>query len=222
MIVHEVAQRSPEWHALRLGRVTSSRAADMLAARKDKTEAAGRRNLRVQLMLERLVGRSMERDFTSQAMQDGIDREEQAGLLYEAITGRVLRPIGFVSHDSLLAGVSPDGVIGEFEGHAEFKCPIPATHWDYVTTGKVPDEYQKQARHGLWLMGTQWCDFVSYSPDFPEPLRMRIVRIHRDEDAVQAHEAAVRAFLDEVERELAVALTFMDTAGALTRTLEVA
>jgi hypothetical protein len=52
-------QRSPEWFAARLGRLTGSRAADMLATIKSG-EAAARRDLRVQLVVERLTSTLQE------------------------------------------------------------------------------------------------------------------------------------------------------------------
>jgi hypothetical protein len=44
-------------------------------------------------------------------MQDGIDREEAARAAYCALTGQVVTQVGFVSHDELRAGCSPDGII---------------------------------------------------------------------------------------------------------------
>lgn len=203
MIVHEIDQRSDEWRQLRLGRLTSSCAADMLATRKDKSEAAGRRNLRVRLALERVTGRSCESGYESAAMLQGKEREADARGLYEAITGCFLRSVGFVAHDSLLAGCSPDGVVGEYEGLVEAKCPLAATHWDYLRTGTVPDEYVKQVQHQLWITGANWCDWISFHPDFPEPLRMKLVRIDRDQAAMKAYELLVRQFLAEVDRDVA-------------------
>src|SRR5688572_6380737 len=75
---HDVEQRSEAWGKLRLGRVTASRSSDMLAKNRDGKWAAGRRNLLVQLLLERLTGRSHERQFQSGPMQDGVTREQDA------------------------------------------------------------------------------------------------------------------------------------------------
>lgn len=215
MIVHDVLQRSPEWAALRLGRVGSSRAADMLATIKSGGEAAGRRNLRAQLVLERLTRKPQERTFQSQAMLDGIEREADAVNAYEAATGRLTRSVGFVSHDTLMAGYSPDGVIGDFQGLIECKCPIPATHLDFLLTGKVADDYLKQVRHGLWLTGAAWCDFVSWNPDFPEGAQLKIVRVASDPAALSQHDAAVKAFLAEVDQQLEALLTALDLRAAL-------
>src|SRR3990167_1523599 len=116
MILHDVPQRSPEWMALRLGKVTSTCAAELCATLKSGAEAAGRRNLRVRLVLERLTGRSLESPYVSSAMQVGIEREADAQALYEALTGELLQTVGFVAHDTLQAGCSPDGYVGHFEG----------------------------------------------------------------------------------------------------------
>lgn len=214
MIVHDVAQRSPEWYALRLGRLCGSRAADMLATRRDGTEAAGPRNLRIQLALERITGRSLERDYVSQAMQDGIAREEDALAAYQ-IRGRLVQPVGYVAHDVLMAGCSPDGVVGAFEGIVEAKCPIPATHWDFVRTGVIPSDYQAQIAHNLWITGAGWCDFLSYQPEFPEPLHLRVVRVVRDEAAIAAYAQKAAAFLTEVDREVEAIRTMADLGGTL-------
>lgn len=214
MTVHDLEQRSVEWAAIRAGRLCASRAADMLATIKSG-EAAGRRNLRVQLVLERITGRSHDRDFQSQAMLDGIEREAEALATYEALTGDLVRKVGFVSHDTLMAGGSPDGVIGDFVGLVEAKCCLPATHLDSLKTGTVPGEYLKQITHLLWLTGAQWCDWLSWQPDFPESLQVKLVRVARDEQAIADYHAKVLAFLAEVDRETAAVRTMADLAGTL-------
>lgn len=201
MIVHAVTQRTPEWMAVRLGKLTGSKAAAMLATIQ-KGEAAGRRNLRMQLVLERVTGKSHESGFVSPAMQQGTEREVDALALYEAVTGNLLQATGFVEHDLLPAGCSLDGHIGNFEGIAEVKSPLPATHWEYLKTGVVPGEYLKQIVHGLWITGAQWCDWLSYNPDFPVSLQSKLVRVVRDDAAVERYNTAARAFLLEVELEV--------------------
>jgi hypothetical protein len=197
----DVEQRTPEWHAARLGRLTSSRASDCLATLKSGQEAAGRRNLRIQLVLERITGRSHENGYVSAAMKQGIDREADAVALYEAITGRMLQRTGFLQHTDLLAGASLDGHFNDFEGIAEVKSPLPATHLDYLRTGIIPGEYAKQITHALWISGAQWCDWLSFNPDFPEPLQAKLVRVLRHDVEIRSYEIMARAFLNEVDRE---------------------
>jgi hypothetical protein len=204
MTILRAPQRSPEWVSARLGRVTSSVAADMCSQpKKGKEETAGRRNLRVRLALERLTGKSHERSFTSQAMQDGINREPAAFAEYEAQTGELLNRCGFVMHDTLMAGGSPDGYLGNFDALVEIKSPIPATHLEYLQSGKVPGDYLKQVQHLLWLTGAKYCDWFSFNPDFPEGARTKIVRIERNEADCAAYELLLTMFLREVEAECA-------------------
>ena len=214
MIVHDIAQRSAEWQALRLGRVCGSHAAQMLAT-VQKGEAAGRRNLRAQLVLERLTGKPQERNFQSQAMTDGIEREDGALAKYEELSGRLTRIVGFVSHPTLMVGFSPDAAVGEFEGLVEAKCPIPATHLDYIESGKVPGDYMKQITHGLWVTGAAWCDFISFQPDFPEEMRLRLVRVHRADVDLKDYEAKLRTFLAEVDQKIATLKTLTNLTGTL-------
>jgi hypothetical protein len=174
----------------------------MLATRKDKTEAADRRNLRMQLVLERLTGRPQESGYQSAAMVQGIEREPDACAMYEALTGRFLSTTGFLAHNDLMAGCSLDGHVGDFEGIVEVKSPIAATHWEYLRSGQIPGDYQKQIVHQLWITGAAWCDWLSYNPDFSEPLQVKLVRYERDEAQINSYELLARMFLAEVDREL--------------------
>lgn len=210
---HDVEQRSDAWYALRLGRLTASRAADMMATIKSG-EAAARRNLRVQLMLERITNRSHERAYQSGPMLDGIEREPIAIAHYEATTATLVQPIGFVSHDVHMAGCSPDGFVGDF-GLVSIKCPTPAIHLEYLETGEVPTDYLRQVVHEFWLTGRLWCDWVSYQPDFPEALRAKVVRVLRDDAAVKDYERKALAFLAEVELKVQSVRTMADVASQL-------
>ncbi len=219
--VIECDQRTDAWRLARLGRVTSSRANDMLSEGRTKgTEGTQRKNLRWQLALERLVGRSLDRDFQSQAMTDGVAREADALRLYEATTGVLLRRCGFLSHVEIMAGASLDAYIGAFERIVEAKSPIPATHGEFIRTGVVPLEYRRQIAHQLYVSGARACDFISYQPDFPERLRLRIVTVPRDEAAMEQHDKDVRAFLASVDREVEALSMMANPAAQLARAVE--
>lgn len=194
-------QRSEAWRAARIGMLTGSRACDMLA--KVKTgEAAARRNLRVQLVLERLTGVPQEDGYQSFDMKRGIEMETDAFAAYEALTGNLTRRAGFLGHPELMAGCSVDGEVDSFAGIVELKVPKSATHLGYVRSKQVPTEYLQQVRHCLWITGAEWCDFVSYDPRFPESLRLLITRVTMSAVERTSYELMVRAFLTEVEREV--------------------
>lgn len=205
-------QRTDAWRAARVGHLTGSRASDMLATIK-KGEAAGRRNLRVQLVLERLTGQPQEDGFQSKDMQRGTEMEAEAFAAYEALTGNLTRRAGFLAHHELLAGCSIDGEVNNYTGIIELKVPKSATHLDYLRSREVPGDYLKQVQHNLWITDAQWCDFISYDPRFPESLRLLITRVTMDEAQRKSYELLVRMFLTEVEKELDEVKAMASAAG---------
>jgi hypothetical protein len=212
--VVDVPQREPEWYAARLGRLTGSCAGDMLAKIKSG-EAAGRRNLRLRLVLERLTNKSQESDYISPAMQAGIDREADAFAAYEALTGEVVQRSGFLTHTAYMAGCSLDGHIGDFDKLLSIKCRQPAAHWEFIRSGKVPADAYAQIRHELWLTGAEAHDYFSWNPDFPDALQARIVTITPSSADLDGYEREALVFLDEVEREVLAALTLANPAAQL-------
>ena len=200
-------QRSPEWFAARLGKVTASRVADVIARTRNGW-GASRANYAAQLVCERLTGNPTE-GYTNAAMQWGIDHEAEALAAYVALTGNLASSVGFLAHHELMAGGSPDGVIGDFDGLLELKCPKSATHWNYLRNEtSAPREHFAQVLHMLWLTGVQYVDFLSFDPRFPPKLRTYYARVTRDERAIEKYDADARAFLAEVDREVEAAQGF--------------
>ena len=188
-------QRSEEWFQARLGKVTASRVADVLAKIKSG-ESASRRNYKIQLVSERLTGERQE-TYINQAMQDGIDREIFARDRYVQQFGEV-EEIGFVKHPTLEAGASPDGMVGE-DGILEIKCPMGSTHTETLMTQDVPSRYIPQIQFQLLVTGRKWCDFVSYNPMFPEHLQVFVKRVEADPVYQKELESEVKQFLSEVD-----------------------
>ncbi|MDE3022895.1 MAG: YqaJ viral recombinase family protein [Pseudomonadota bacterium] len=192
-----MTQGTPEWFQKRLGKVTASRVADVMA--KIKTgEAAARANYRAQLVAERLSGQP-EESFTSPAMDRGTELEPFARAAYEAHRLVMVDQIDFVDHPSILmSGASPDGLVGD-SGLVEIKCPNTATHIGYLTAGVAPAKYQPQM---LWQMACterEWCEFASYDPRLPPPLSLFVAKFERDDKRIKEMESEVKAFLDEVD-----------------------
>lgn len=199
--VVEAEQRSQEWFMARLGRLTGSRAADMLATIKSG-EAAARRDLRMQLVCERLTQTLQEDAFVNAAMQRGIECEPLAFSAYESLTGNVAHRTGFLAHNTLAIGCSLDGHIGDFAGILEVKCPKSATHLGYLKAGKVPAAYLPQITHNLWVTGAAWCDFLSFDDRFPPALQTVLIRHDRNEQEIASYALAAGLFLAEVAAEV--------------------
>lgn len=194
-----IEQRSPEWFAKRLGKVTASRINDVLATLKNGNEAATRRAYRFQLALERLTGKQ-EQGFSSAAMQWGTDCEPLAVAAYEAQTGCIVTAAEFEQHPAIpMAGASPDGLLGA-NGLLEIKCPNSATHFEWMLAGQVPAEHQNQMLWQMACTGRAWCDFVSYDPRMPEYAALFIKRLERDDVRIEVITKGVSALLDEVQQ----------------------
>lgn len=205
--IHPVEQRSEAWLALRAGLVTGSCANAIVATRKRGSgELAIRRDLRQRIVCEILTKQSLERSFReSDAMQHGVTVEPDAVAAYEAATGQIVQRVGFLSHNQLKAGCSPDGYVGPWDGVVECKCPAPTTHFEYVKANVIPEEYAGQLMHSLWLTGAQWADFVSFDPRFEAPLQLFIKRLRREDVDLTAYELALTMFLREVEADVQAA-----------------
>ena len=196
----EIEQRTEEWFAARLGRVTASRVADVIA--KTKTGySASRENYMAQLVVERLTQTKAE-SYTSAAMMHGVEQEPFARAAYEATQGVMVEEVGFVSHPSIeWAGASPDGLVGD-DGCVEIKCPNTATMIETLLSQKVPGKYITQMQFQMACTGRKWCDYVSFDPRMPAKAQMFVKRVDRDDEYIAEIEAEIVKFLAEVKSQV--------------------
>lgn len=196
----EIIQGSDEWKALRLGKVTASKVADVIAKTKSGYSAS-RANYAAQLIAERLTGTPAE-TFTNAAMQHGTETEPEARCAYEFYQGVKVEQVAFVPHPRIdQAGCSPDGLVGD-GGLVEIKCPQTATHLETLLGQAVPAKYETQMQFQMACTERQWCDFVSYDPRMPENMRLFIKRVPRDEKRIKELEAEIASFLLELAVKL--------------------
>lgn len=194
-------QHSQEWFAARIGKVTASRVADVMARTKTGY-GASRANYMADLICERLTGERIE-GFTNAAMQWGTDTEPQARAAYAFLTDVAVEEVGFVDHPTIqMFGASPDGLVGA-KGLVEIKCPNTATHIDTLLNEAVAEKYRLQMHVQMICTGREWCDFVSFDPRLPADLQMWVSRVQRDDETVKAIEAEVQAFLAELDGKVA-------------------
>lgn len=194
MPVLNLQQGSPEWLAARVGVCTASRFKDALAVLKTGGSSAKREDYKYELVAERLTGEAVSR-FVTFDMQHGLDNEPAARVEYAWSRQVEVIEVGFYRHETLLAGASPDGLIGS-EGSIEIKCPTSKTHLETIAhgmdKGHLPQIYGQQ-----WLTGVEWTDFISYDPRLPEPYKLYVERVFRDEKEIQRIAESVEKFLDE-------------------------
>src|SRR6476659_7528724 len=170
MKIHDVAQRSPEWHALRLGKPTASEFHKIITPKTGKLSAQARK-FACRLIAERLLNEPLDLLGGIEAIERGKAMEPDAVAQYEFAEEVETQPVGFVTTDDGLVGASPDRLIVGASAGLEIKCPLLPTHIGYWLDGPG-DGYRPQVQGQLWVAEFEWLDFYSYYPQM-EPVRLR-------------------------------------------------
>jgi putative phage-type endonuclease len=200
-MTEQIEQRSDAWFSARLGKVTASRVADVIAKTKSGYSAS-RDNYMAQLICERLTGQQGE-SFTNAAMTWGTETEPLARSAFEAYADVMVEEVGFVPHPRIRdSGASPDGLVGLF-GMLEIKCPNTATHIDTLLTQTVPSKYITQMQWQMACCERQWCEFVSFDPRLPQDLQLFVKKVEFNQTYVAMLEEEVINFLEELEIKVA-------------------
>ena len=200
-------QRTHEWHQARVGKITASRFKDVLSRKKPTAAqakaghpgdpSAERASYLWQTVIERLTGNPTV-VYETAAMRWGTEQEPIARIAYASEAYVQVDECGFIQHEELPAGCSPDGLVGD-DGLIEIKCPFnPQTHLQTFLDG-MPQDHLAQIQGQLWLTGRRWCDFVSFHPSMPAEFQLYIKRIHADAAYHEILEREVRAFDAEAE-----------------------
>ena len=199
-MIEKVEQGTPEWFAARLGNVTASRVADVIAKTKSGYSAS-RENYMAQLICERMTNTVAE-SYSNAAMAWGTETEPLARAAYESLADVLVDEVGYIAHPTIeRAGASPDGLVGLF-GLLEIKCPNTATHIDTLITEQVPTKYITQMQWQMICTGRAWCDFVSFDPRLPSGLQMFVKRVEFDAEYAATLEIEVVKFLAELDTKI--------------------
>lgn len=185
MYVVECIQNSDEWLEARRG-VPSASSFDRIMTPKKCELSKQADDYIAELIAEEHHLEPLKPSFlTSQAIQDGVDREPEARRWYTYETGNEVAQVGFCLDNEQRFGCSPDGLIGlelgeqvdnwhglpcyraRARGSLELKNPTLKTHTKYLLDGKLPDDYLCQVHGHLIVCGVEWTDFASYAPGLP-------------------------------------------------------
>jgi hypothetical protein len=197
-------QRTAEWFQARVGKATASRFKDVMAKLKNGSPAAVRTNYLVDIATERLT-KSATPHYTNSAMQWGVTHETGARILYEQRRQLQVEETGFIQHDELDAGASPDGLV-DWDGLIEIKCPYNSSVHVLTWMDGMPEDHVAQVQGQLWITGRQWCDFVSFDPRMPPALQLYVERIERNDSYIAGLETEIRKFLIDVDTMVATLL----------------
>ncbi len=170
MLIHEMEQRSEEWHEIRRGKMTASNAAAIAAGSK------GLETYVYQLMAEKFSN-NREEGYCGPDMKRGIELEDQARMTYE-IEQESVQQVGFIEYDEY-TGCSPDGLVGD-DGGVEIKCVNDQNFFRLAIDGEkaIDSKYLWQVQMCLLITGRSWWDLVFYNVNFEK--NMRVFRITTD------------------------------------------
>ena len=195
--MENISQGTPEWFAMRNGKVSASRINDMIAKTKSGWSTS-RENYMYELAIERLTGQKTE-TFTSEHMRWGTENEPLARSAYQVKKNIFVTEVAWVNHFSVKnAGCSPDGLIDDDRGIIEIKCPLTKTHIKWMIDGVPPKEHTNQMMWQMAVTGRHYCDFVSFDPRLPEDLQLFVVRLERDDKYIEMLTDEVAKFEEEV------------------------
>ena len=157
-------QNSPEWVQARLGIVTASNFAAVLAKGEGKTRATYMRKLAGEI----ITGEVMP-SYTNAAMERGHAMEQEAIDKFAFLHDMHPHELGFMRRGRV--GASPDRVIywDQDAIHAliEAKSKEPHILIECLERGKLPPEHVAQTQGQLWVSDVDMCHFIAYWPGMP-------------------------------------------------------
>lgn len=192
-------QRTTEWYLSRKGMITASEISNILVKGKTKDSIFGKTAL--SYLDEKIAERFMDEEQfvyycedvkrSSPAMYWGNEYEDTAREVYEMATGNTVmdEPFQKLKGYENYVGGSPDGRLSTMDGIIEIKCPYnPAVHLEHLSWKDPKDllagnpQYYGQVQTNMLITGTEYCDFISYSPLYRNRLDLGILRIPKDEE----------------------------------------
>jgi len=199
MQIIDVEQGSEEWLQLRLGVATASQFSKIVTSKGEISKSLEKYALE---LASQILTSRREDGYESEDMKRGVELEPEARMLYQEYTLDIVETCGFMSCGDY--GYSPDGLVGS-DGLIEIKCTKPITHIEYLMANILPTAHTQQVQGGLMVSGRQWCDFISYNPDFEERNKLFIKRVYRDEAFI----AKLRIGIDQLIEQRNVILNMI-------------
>ena len=176
MQIFKCKQRSDEWFELKKQYPFSASKAQAIA-----TQGVGLETL-VNDALVAKYSKGIKAVFTNEHLERGNELEEHSRAIYELENGVTVEEVGFiVDKNYSMAGVSPDGLIGD-DGLVEIKCLEDTGHLkkllDVAKNGifKVDSAHEWQMQMQMLISGRKWCDYAVFNPNFEKSLLVRRIQ----------------------------------------------
>jgi hypothetical protein len=152
----------------------------------------------MRIAVESSTGRKID-TYMNANMERGKELEDIARSLYIEQSGIKVGNGGFAEFGNY--GASSDGLVDLLDGSngmIEIKSVLYNTQFNNMKKG-YDASYKWQIQGNLWIYDRQWCDFVSYCPDFPEGKQLHTCQVDRDEGMIKRLEKRLGEFWKLVE-----------------------
>lgn len=162
-------QRSPEWFALKVGKISGTRFGQIISNRQN--------GLLFELLNERLNGYIEQDEFMSEDMEYGIEHEDEARQSYINMTGIQFKEVGAIlSETNDIHMASPDGLCGDKV--LEIKCTMHGhKHIKRFFNGIDSEHLAQCINYFAVSPEVQEVHFVSFCPFRPErPLIANVLK----------------------------------------------
>jgi hypothetical protein len=214
-VYHSIEQGSDEWLAIRKGRPTASRFAEIMTNSGAISKSAGG-------YIRELIAECFCPDFQTWAGNIYTDRgqelEPEAREAFAAQTGLTLEQVGFVISEDGVCGCSPDSLVvkdGHYVAGVEIKNPTPKAHVGYVLDGILPLLYAQQVHGSMAITGLDEWHFWSYFPGM-KPLHVVVKR----DDYTAKISTALSEFVSLYKREMDAAIPKLKMEPSLKRSTD--
>lgn len=211
-----IDQTSEEWHLLRLGVITASKAECLITKKRgskgfaygnDFIAATDKDSKRQTYMLElvsEIASAQLPEDIRAKPMQWGRDNEAAAREAYEAATFTTFKELPFIYlNQKMRAGISPDGLNDDDVGGLELKCPWSSkVYIEFLVDDVIKPEYRHQCQFSMWVTGREYWDFANFDPRMQNVKKLHYTRIERCPVAMEVFDEAYQSFIADMDKML--------------------
>ena len=191
MIIIDVPQNTPEWHAARLGIPTASMASSLLTSKLQISKSLD--GYARKLACDKFAGENIDAWQGNAYTDRGHEIEAEAAMWYSLQADTDLEFPGFITNDAGTYGASPDAWIPGVKT-VEIKC-LPKQHFDaliyFDKHNKPPTANVMQCHFAMLVAEVDQCDLVYYHPKLPK----QTITIERDTATDVALVAAINQCL---------------------------
>lgn len=191
MKIHEtLEQGSLEWCEIRAGKVTASEFGSIVTNKFKARDGEMVQTYIAEKCAEYWQGGPLP-SFSSFATEQGSLLENMDAVpWYELEYNCAVQRVGFIEHDTLPCGCSPDGIVDGKRG-VEVKCLQAAKHVKGLLAGTVPEDFLPQIHFSLYVTSFERWTFLQYRRGFPN----LVVTVERDEEIQEKIHDALTDFL---------------------------